>query len=334
MALIPGTMIVPQFWAEARVHRPRAKGQTQITVRRFGWSDASQTEAEHMAQRRAREAFDLIVSGKKIRRLEHKRAYNGADGMPIREEVLARHGEVVITRNAYGAHCLNTPDVLFADIDFNGKSGCWTYFAVMVACVGAGLGAGAALGSRKLAFVLAFGFTFLTPVVVAGIEKAWRALRGGPERIARRKIDAWARTHPDWRLRVYRTPAGFRVLVMHAVFDPAGPEATAFFGALGVDPVYQRMCRNQKCFRARVSPKPWRIGISAHMKPRPGVWPVRPERMDGRNAWIREYEEKARGYASCRFVEKSGSGGVHAKAEAVRALHDEMARAATQLPIA
>lgn len=46
-------------------------------------------------------------------------AYNGAQGVPIREEVLERHGDTVITRNGYGAKCLNTPDVLFADVDFD-----------------------------------------------------------------------------------------------------------------------------------------------------------------------------------------------------------------------
>jgi hypothetical protein len=37
--------------------------------------------------------------------------------MPIREEVVAQHGETAITRNAYGSLCLNTPNMLFADVD-------------------------------------------------------------------------------------------------------------------------------------------------------------------------------------------------------------------------
>ena len=38
-------MIVPQFWAEARLqHRAHRK---QVTVRRFGWSDLSQEDAHH-----------------------------------------------------------------------------------------------------------------------------------------------------------------------------------------------------------------------------------------------------------------------------------------------
>ena len=44
-------MIVPTYWAEARVQQ-RA-GDRQVTVRRFGWSDAGQDDAQAMADARA-----------------------------------------------------------------------------------------------------------------------------------------------------------------------------------------------------------------------------------------------------------------------------------------
>src|SRR5688572_28381771 len=109
-------MIVPQFWAEARAqHR---KKDRQVTIRRFGWSDASQAEAQANADARAAEALARVLAGEDLLRREPKIPYNGAAGVPIREEIVARHGEDVITRNSYGARCLNTPDVLFADVDF------------------------------------------------------------------------------------------------------------------------------------------------------------------------------------------------------------------------
>lgn len=37
--------------------------------------------------------------------------------MPIREEIIGRAGDAVITRNGYGACCLNVPNVLFGDVD-------------------------------------------------------------------------------------------------------------------------------------------------------------------------------------------------------------------------
>ena len=108
-------MIVPDHWAEARrQHRSAAQ---RFTVRRFGWSTTSPADAERMAEARADEALQGLIAGQALARREPKVAYNGATGTPIREEVLARHGEHVITRNAYGARCLNTAKVLFADIE-------------------------------------------------------------------------------------------------------------------------------------------------------------------------------------------------------------------------
>ena len=109
-------MIVPEFWAEGRVqHREPGK---QVTVRRFGWSDQSISEAQNMADARARESLQRILTGAPAQRREPKVPYNGAEGVPIREEIVSRHGDEVITRNSYGARCLNTPKVLFVDVDF------------------------------------------------------------------------------------------------------------------------------------------------------------------------------------------------------------------------
>src|SRR5262245_53517196 len=109
-------MIVPQYWAEARLqHRDRLR---PATVRRFGWSDDSQVEAQANADARAQAALARLVAGETIPKREPKIPYNGAAGVPIREEIVSRHGDTIITRNSYGARCLNTPNVLFADIDF------------------------------------------------------------------------------------------------------------------------------------------------------------------------------------------------------------------------
>ena len=84
---------------------------------------------------------------------------------------------------------------------------------------------------------------------------------------------------------------------MHRTFDPREPAVAEFFRALGTDPIYVQMCLRQNCFRARVSPKPWRIGIGQHMKP-VGVWPVDPNRLPERRQWIEAYERVSKGYAS------------------------------------
>ena len=130
-------MIVPTYWAESRLRR-RTHAR-QVTVRRFGWSDVSQADAQANADERAQEALDRLRSGEKLPRREPKVAYNGAIGVPIREEIVERHGETVVTRNSYGALCLNTPNVLFADVDFATGPGCGYAFWLLVALLaGAG----------------------------------------------------------------------------------------------------------------------------------------------------------------------------------------------------
>ena len=156
------------------------------------------------------------------------------------------------------------------------------------------------------------------------VPKSWRC----------RRLLAFARSHPDWRIRLYRTPAGLRALVMHRTFSPTEPDVTAFFSALGTDPLYVKMCQRQRCFRARVSPKPWRIGIASHLKPRPGIWPVRPERLRERSEWLGAYDDTSTAYASCRFEKEIGDGPVNPQVQAVQRLHDQYSRAESDLPIA
>ncbi|HTL51453.1 MAG TPA: hypothetical protein VL860_02635 [Planctomycetota bacterium] len=325
-------MIVPKFWAEGRLQR-KEQGK-QVTVRRYGWSDISAAEAQAMADERTRTAFAEIAAGANLLRREPKVAYNGAEGVPIREEIIASHGDTVITRNAYGASCLNTPNVLFADIDFEPKAVGGSMLALAPVLVGVTL-ATSGLSSTAGLVIAAIVAVFLVWRWGLGRSSAPKpAAAAGAEDRALDRILAFTEAHPTWHLRLYRTPAGIRILVMHQTFDPADPIVVDFFQALGTDPIYVRMCLKQHCFRARVSPKPWRIGIEGHMRPNPGVWPVQPERLPDRNRWIKAYEAKARDFAACRFVKAIGSQTVAAAAEAVRKLHDELAGADTQRPLA
>lgn len=129
-------MLIPSYWAEASVKARREN--RQMTIRRFGWSELNQEEAQHHAESRAQEALERLMAGEKLERREPKVAYNGAQGVPIREEVLSRHSDAVITRNLYGARCLNTPNVLFADIDFvvpsKPKLFYWSVFSLSCLC--------------------------------------------------------------------------------------------------------------------------------------------------------------------------------------------------------
>jgi hypothetical protein len=294
----------------------------------------SQAAAQAHAEARVKDAFQRVAEGEKLLRREPKVAYNGAEGVPIREEILRREGSAIITRNGYGAQCLNTPDVLFADVDFETSTSLRLACGLLVLFLAAAVAFGWSTHSWQKGLVAAAAALVLGPLVARVLHGAWDRFTGGPETRGRKRVEAFAEAHADWRLRLYRTPAGFRVLVMHRTFDPAEPAVAEIFAALRTDPIYARMCANQHCFRARVSPKPWRIGIGEHLRPSPGVWPVAEEKMPARLKWVADYEKKAAGYASCHFVAELGHGGIHEAAAAVQSLHDALSRAEGSLPMA
>lgn len=327
-------MIVPDHWAEARVQL-REAGR-QFTVRRFGWSETTQGEAQAMAEQRAQAALARIHSGEKLERREPRVAYNGAQGVPIREEVLQRHGSAVLTRNSYGAVCLNTPEVLFADLDFDAEVSLRFFAALFGALLALfllayGLGLWPARLPLWAAFVLPAG---LAISFGARVHRALIHLAGGHEARARRRIRRFVAAHPEWGLRVYRTPKGLRLLATHRVFDAREPAVAQAFTRLGVDPVYARMCERQHCFRARLTPKPWRVGMADHLLPRPGVWPIQPERLPARQAWVARYEQAAAGHAACRFEAQLGVTMIDARVQRVVELHDRLSGSLGTQPIA
>jgi hypothetical protein len=164
------------------------------------------------------------------------------------------------------------------------------------------------------------------------IRQSSRETRAKQERLA--AIRAFSAAHPDWHLRVYETPAGYRLLAMHAVYDPAGEQTRAAFKAVQTDLRFARLCALQHCFRARVSPKYWRMGYRAAESLPKSKWPFPLAHLPRRQRWIEGYTVHARAYAACRFIERLGSTTVHPEAEAVRALHDELCQAHRDLPIA
>ena len=331
-------MLIPLHWAEARLqHR---QGRRTVTLRRFGWSDDSVEAAQAHAEVRVREAMDRVLAGESLPRRERSVAYNGAEGMPIREEIVDRHGDSVITRTGYGALCLNTPGVLFADIDDAvrldyKRLGPWR--------VVAGLTIAALLlawpDPSPARYVVAVVLGALGGLIFGGVfailaAKLRIALGGGFERQARKRVDAFLAAHPDWRVHLYRTPAGMRLMAAHRLFDPREPEVEACFKALDVDPLYARMCFNQHCFRARVTPKPWRIGMPRLHPPYSAAWRPEHSALPARRAWVETYQREAVGYAACRHVATLGAEREDTTAAAVRALHDLLCQSDRELPLA
>lgn len=66
----------------------------------------------------------------------------------------------------------------------------------------------------------------------------------------------------SWR--IYRTHSGWRAICTSRTFEPDwwAEEVLRF---VRCDPRYMKLCTEQKCFRARLTPKPWRISIANHV---------------------------------------------------------------------
>lgn len=329
-------MIVPEFWAEAtqRIEWVDGEGKHSRVMRRFGWSDESADDAQSHARDRVADAVRLHQQGKRIRFREAKVAYNSEEGLPIREEIVARHGQTVITRNSYGARCLNTPSVLFADIDCDEPSGCGIYLASIVFSFIPLFFVFSAIGWGRqipLSIVLALIIGGLLGSAINGLKMR---VSGSAKQRWKNHFRASLGNWPQWAIRLYETPAGWRLLATHQTFEPRDEVVEQFFKSMQVDQLYARMCLNQNCFRARVSPKPWRIGIDHHLKPRPGVWPIPPDRMPQQTEWVENYERLASKFSSCRFIESFGPETVCQEAAEVIRIHDETCQSMSEKPLA
>lgn len=330
-------MLIPLFWAERRLQvKQRRK---KITIRRFGWSNDTQEAADAHAEMRAQEALERCIAGEKLSRIEVKRGYNGSEGVPIFEEIVSHHEGAIITRNSYGALCLNTDQVLLIDIDFDQRSSvkAFIFKFLIVPCIALlawrGFNPQHLLLLAMLSLVLLWvGHQIAKGVAFIILERFQQMRHRGAEKIARRRIQDFITQNPTWNLRLYRTPAGLRAMATHQTFKANDPAVSACFTALGADPLYVKMCLKQQCFRARVSGKPWRMGFSTHLKK--GSWPPSPELRTTRETWIHHYDRTAHSFAACRFITTVGSGVQTIAISRIQQLHDELSGALSDRPLA
>ena len=157
-----------------------------------------------------------------------------------------------------------------------------------------------------------------------------RISAGDYETTARERIEKFRETNRDWSLRLYRTAAGLRGLVTHALFDPAADSTLTVLKFLESDPLYIRLCQAQASFRARLTPKPWRCGVESKVVPWPREGPAK-ERFE---KWLGKYETRQREFATCQFVGAIGSEVIHPEVQPIIKLHDELTRANDALPLA
>jgi len=136
---------------------------------------------------------------------------------------------------------------------------------------------------------------------------------------------------PAVTFRLYRTAAGMRAIAVDREFDPAGAETQSLMQRTITDPAFMRLCRAQKSFRARLTPKAWRCGCP---KP-PGEHPRVDERAKREfAAWCQSYEHAIEDHATCRFLETVGPGKTSGKLAPLVQVHDQATRCTEALPLA
>lgn len=287
--------LVPH-WARAAVDldgTPNPRGPAFA----FGWSRQSPAAAaEHALERARRHAENL------------KSALNDDDGLdldpqgyyvgerPLREPIIEAFDDAegmvaAITRNSQGVLVLNTAQVMFIDIDLPeprpGRRG--------------------PTGTRPGFFRRLFG----------------KAPAPAPELVddTVARVEAEVARRPGLGLRLYRTRRGYRGLVTSHVFDPLSDESRDLLNTLGNDPLYQRLCEVQRCYRARLSPKPWRVGLK-NVPFSFFPWQASPKRTRAFEAWEARYRAACAPVSVCRLVAELGDPTVHPAVVPWIALHD------------
>jgi hypothetical protein len=248
------------------------------------WSNQSHEDARQRAEEKSRNVSSRWNRQEPLDRYAYG---NGA----IREEIIqticanpasdAAEPDAIITRNLYGSLVLNTKAAMFIDIDFPPLP-------------------------KRGALSSLFGK---------------RAEKDDRESAALARLDAFAAQRPDLGLRVYRTCAGLRCLATTRTYDPADPQSLALLESAGSDPLYIRLCRAQACFRARLTPKPWRSGTTVP----PSRYPFTSEEQVAKyRKWQTDYDRAIAGFSVCRFLRHLGPSKVAPQLQPLIELHDHL----------
>jgi len=323
-------MKIPRYWASAEKEITTRDGN-QLSATKWYWSDESEDQARLLAKDRLETMLSRLHAGE---RWPERRAYDYGENSPLREErlrdVQLPDGHAIITRNAYGALILNVENVMFVDIDLAHDDR-----------------SASAAGRHTRAFAdqpEMFSFQWFVNLImekVFGTPPASSRLQAAappsapsaPQSYpALEAADRWAAQHPGTVFRAYQTKSGYRLIAMHDTFAPDAPETLRILQELGCDPVYIRLCKNQQSFRARLTPKPWRV--SAFQTTPPARFPYPAAMLNQMQKWIAAYDNASAAYATCRYIKTIGNGTTNPTAQAVANLHDEISRAETSLPLA
>lgn len=121
-------------------------------------------------------------------------------------------------------------------------------------------------------------------------------------------LDAFVKENPTMGFRVYDTACGLRYICTTHTFEPSSKESDMAMKSLLCDPRYAALCRKQGTYRARLTPKPWRVyGLDV------------PDKLDD----VEWHEE----YRVCQYVKTVGNNYIHTDFKDLIAEHDAVTAA-------
>lgn len=288
-------MNIPPFWTRETYSGVDQKGKSHSFMAN-GWSFDSLEDARQQAIERAKKIFNFLTTGQQLD------TYEDYLDRPIQEEIIdtiQHDGKTIglITCNRYGALVLNTAHVLIADVDFPkpSPSNIWE------------------------------GITWLF------VPSKRRQAQGYLKEKTIDRIGQWAVNNPTRYFRLYQTLAGLRIIFTDMLYDPKSDDTLMILDQLGSDPLYKQLTSKQECFRARLTPKPWRCDCS---RP-PGRYPWNNEAEETRyRKWEKEYLQAISHYKTCEFVNHYGD---EIQSEAIQNIvdiHDEWTCKGSSQPLA
>jgi len=287
-------MRIPKHWVlgEHREQDPQGRAHRFVA---WGSSLTSDEDAERDARQRAERLASAVINGRR------PDPYEYLSDRPLKEPIIREMEEdgqvaAAITRNRYGAAVLNTADICFVDVDTP--------------------------AGRAKGFFDAIKLIFRPKTATERFEAARQEQA--------ERIRQWGELNGR-ALRLYQTARGLRVLMTDGRHDPTSPATLELFHEFGADHRYRQLTKAQECFRARLTPKPWRCGCERPPCSFPFVSHEQREKFD---AWLAKYERKRREYATCRLVAEVGQPQDDAQLRLIVGLHDELSGVHTELPLA
>lgn len=306
---------IPRHWAT--LHEEVTLPDSRVLdLSIHGSSDESPEDAERDARQRLER---LVAAGgpRPVGRGDHEYYPDRRLPEELLQEVYSPDGVLIaaITRNRYGAAVLNTDAVLISDVDLVEETRGDRPPSARGGLLSRLFGSGSEVTPDQERDPDAFGLQGPGP-------------RGEHHAGIVTLIEDFTRRHPGLGVRAYRTRNGFRLLITGSDAAPGSDRARELMGEVRSDELYMMLCRVHDTYRARLTPKPWRVNVDPFRD-----LGSRTAADDIHRQWVERYRGASADVAVCRLLSATGPA-PSALEQQIIDLHDRAVRPESGLRLA